>query len=145
MPNEARWEINITPGPFQLHVHLPPENSHGRSTRYIFNLLPHCHATISDIFHLVRSDETALCTNRHTACYAKLFIALHHTAHARGLLFGEKRRLSSLASTAIGRVLVRVRALCASQRTIESYKWIGSTPGVSIVPVCAVCLISIIK
>ena len=36
-------------------------------------------------------------------------IALHHTAHARALVFGERRRLSPLVSTAIGRVLARVR------------------------------------
>ena len=38
-------------------------------------------------------------------------IALHHTAHARALVFGERRRLSPLVPTAIGRVLVRVRVL----------------------------------
>ena len=37
------------------------------------------------------------------------FIALHHTAHARALVFGERRRLSAFIPAAIRRVLVRVR------------------------------------
>ena len=37
------------------------------------------------------------------------FIALHPTAHARALVYGERRRLFPFVPTAIGRVLVRVR------------------------------------
>ena len=36
-------------------------------------------------------------------------ITTHHTAHARAIVFGERRRLFLLGPTAIGRVLVRVR------------------------------------
>ena len=35
-------------------------------------------------------------------------IGLHHTAHEHALVFGERRRLSPLVPTAIGRVSVRV-------------------------------------
>ena len=42
-------------------------------------------------------------------------ITLHNTAHARALVFEERRRLSPLVPTAIGRVLVRVR--------VRPYHW----------------------
>ena len=47
------------------------------------------------------------------------FTALHHSAHARALDFGERRRLFPLVPTAIGRVLVRVRVRLRDVRVLR--------------------------